>query len=50
MKSSSECYKIMLSSWWKIGAAGTTTLVSKTMPILLEADFLGMVVYNVYME
>jgi len=36
MKSCSECYKITPLSWQNFGAAGTTTLVSKTIPVHLE--------------
>jgi len=43
MKSSSECYKIMPLSWQNFGAAGTTTLVSKTIPVHLEPDTPGVI-------
>jgi len=43
MKLSSECYKIMPLSWKNFGAAGTTTLVSKTIPGYLEPDSPGVI-------
>jgi len=50
MKSSSECYKIIPSSWEKFWAAGTTTLISKTIPVDLEPDSPAVIVFNVYVE
>jgi len=50
MKSSSECYKIMHLSWQKVGAAGTTTHVSETIPVHLRPDSPAAKIYNVYIE
>jgi len=47
MMSSSECYKIIPLSWYNFGAAGTTTLVAKTVPVHLDLDSLGVILYNV---
>jgi len=50
MKSSSEYYTIMPLRWQNFEAAGTTTLVSKTIPVDQEPDSPGVRIYNVYIE
>ena len=37
-------------SWQNFRAAGTTTLVAKTIPAHLEPDSPGVIIYNVYIE
>jgi hypothetical protein len=32
------------------GAAGTTTLIAKTILVHLEPDALGVIIYNVYIK
>jgi len=50
MKSPSECDKIMPLSVNNFRAAGTTTLISKMIPVHLEPDSLGVIICNVYIE
>ena len=37
-------------SWENFGAAGTTTLMAKTIPVHLEPDSLGEMIYAVYIK
>jgi hypothetical protein len=50
MKSSSEGNKIMPLSWQNFGAAGTTTLIAKTILVHLEQDSPGVTIYHIYIE
>jgi len=50
MQSSSECYNNMPLGWYNLRAAGSTTLVSKTILMHLEPDSLGAIIYNFYIE
>jgi hypothetical protein len=50
MKSSSECYRILVLDCWKIRAAGTTSHGSKSTPVHLNPDTGGVITHNVYID
>jgi hypothetical protein len=49
-QSSSEWYKIMPLTWYNVRAAGSMTLVSKTILIHLEPDSPEVMIHKFYME